>query len=481
MGRNGYVRVVFPGILFPFGHRCFLVKVTQREIKHRDTPVAYLWQRWFIIVRQPTRTYPPSDRDNPFGQVTVSPLVTPDIDKPPDDLQPFVPMRNGVPFPFTLTTVDRGGTVKSWPAPLVFVRAGKDGPQTFVYFPENASAKYFPGAADPGARASARGRATGQGRGHVSRGHAPDLRRGIDSENVTSRPFLTEARAVVPSMRHLAPQAPAVDLVFAKPYLKDGLSARALDAKPVPGAPNAGELILALKSAPAAVDFTSGSDRAGGFVAPNLSIRGISRALGAIWEDGNRPPPFDAGTFDPASFLSGAMPKLFGLFSLLDLLKVAGFNEAPAFVSDALDAVTKLLTEAQRLKAALDDAQAPLAQEVASAAHGGAQAVAQYARDELGARVGRLKTHLDALIAAVQGLPGNPAPVSNAAIALAGDLQPLLHAIGVPGVPAAVRSALAKPVQTRRPSPTSPRTPPGRRRCSGAPQGGLLGSKTGHR
>ncbi len=58
MGRDGYVRVAYPGFLFPFGHRCFLVKITEREIKHRDTPVAYLWQRWFIIVRQPTRTYP---------------------------------------------------------------------------------------------------------------------------------------------------------------------------------------------------------------------------------------------------------------------------------------------------------------------------------------------------------------------------------------------------------------------------------------
>ena len=46
----------------------------------------------------------------------------------------------------------------------------------------------------------------------------------------------------------------------------------------------------------------------------------------------------------------------------------------------------------------------------------------------------------------MQGLPGNPDAVSNAAVALAGDLQPLLDAIGVPGVPAAVRSALEKPV-----------------------------------
>ena len=157
-------------------------------------------------------------------------------------------------------------------------------------------------------------------------------------------------------MRHLSPQAPAVDLVFAQPYLTHGLPARGVGEAPVPGQPNAGELILALKSAPPAVDFSTGSDRAGGFVAPNLSVRGISRALGAIGESGNAPSPFDAGTFDPASFLSGAMPKLFGLFDLLELLQAAGLDEAPAFVSDALAPITKLLTEAERLKSALAEA-----------------------------------------------------------------------------------------------------------------------------
>ncbi|WP_456844247.1 hypothetical protein [Cellulomonas sp. P5_C6] len=448
MGRDGYVRVAYPGILFPFGHRCYLVKITEREVKHRDTPVAYLWQRWFIIVRQPTRTYPPTDLDNPFGQVTVSPLVTPDIDKPPGDQQPFVPSRNGVPFPFTLTTVDRGGETRTWPAPLVFVQAGKDGPQTFVFHAEDASPRYFPVRQIQGrGQTLAVAKPVKAGDTSIEVGHL--IFDGvIDSADVTSRPFLTETRSIVPAMRHLAPQAPAVDLVFAKPYLASGLPPRALDAKPVPGTPNAGELILALKSAPAAVDFTNGSDKAGGFVAPNLSVKGISRALGAIGESGNAPSAFDAGGFDPASFLSGAMPKLFGLFSLLDLLEAAGLDEAPAFVSDALDAVTKLLTEAQRLKAALDDAEARLTQEVANAAHGGAQAVAQHAKDQLDALVGTLTTHLDALIAAVRGLPGNPESVSTAAVALAGDLQPLLDAIGVPGVPAAVRSALEKPVAT---------------------------------
>ena len=164
MGRDGYVRVAYPGILFPFGHRCYLVKITEREIKHRDKPVAYLWQRWFIIVRQPTRTYPTTDRDDPFGQVTVSPLVTPDIDKPPEEQQPFVPTRNGVPFPFTLTTVDRGGETRSW-AGAPRVRAGGHARRAGVPVPRRGRVgDVLPGAPDPGPRADPRRRQAGQGR-----------------------------------------------------------------------------------------------------------------------------------------------------------------------------------------------------------------------------------------------------------------------------------------------------------------------------
>lgn len=448
MGRDGYVRVAYPGILFPFGHRCFLVNITEREIKHRDTPVAYLWQRWFIIMRQPTRTYPPTDFDNPFGQITISPLVTPDLDQPPEEQQPFVPTRNGVPFPFTLTTVDRGGESRSWLAPLVFVQAGKDGPQSFVFHAEDASPRYFPVRRIHGhGQTVAVAKPVRAGDTSIEVTHLI-FDGEIDAANVTSRPVLTEARAIVPSMRHLAPQAPAVDLVFAAPYLADGLPERALDAKPVPGQPNAGELVLALKSAPAAIDFTNGSDRAGGFIAPNLSVKGISRALGAIGERGSGPSAFDAAQFDPASFLSGAMPKLFGLFNLLDLLETADLDEAPAFISDTLDAATKLLTEAMRLKTALSDAQVRLTQEVANSAHTGAKAVAQQAQDQLDAAVGPLTPRLEALTTAVQALPGNTAGVVTAAGALAGDLPMLLQAISAPGVPAAVRAAVANPAQT---------------------------------
>jgi len=447
MGRDGYVRVAYSGILFPFGHRCFLVKITEREIKHRSNPVAYLWQRWFIVLRQPTRTYSPGERDNPFGQVTISTLVTPDIDTPPKSSDPFVPSRNGVPYPFTLTTVDRGGETRTWSAPLVFVRVEREGRVTFFQNPEQASSRYFPVRQIQGRGQSlAVAKPIKSGDTSVEVGHLI-FDGDIDAPNLTSRPYLKELRGVVPSMRHLAPQAPAVDLVFAKPYLADGLPERAVDAPPLPGLPNAGELILALKSTAPVIDFTKGADRSGGFVAPNLTVRGVSRALGAIGESGDAPSLFDAGTFDPETFLAGALPKLFGLFSLLELLDKAGFNETPAFVSDALEPIAKLLAEAQRLRTAVSDAQTRMNAEIADAAHGGAKAVAQAAKDALDAKAIGLQLHLDELITAIAGLPANPGPVSTAAASVATDLQPLLDALGAPGFPAAVRASITKPLQ----------------------------------
>ena len=125
-------------------------------------------------MRQPTRTYPGSDRDNPFDQVTLSPLVTPDIDAPPEHGHPFVPTRGGVPFPFTLTTLDRGAQARSWQAPLVFVQAGKDGPDVFVFHADEVPGRYLPVRQIPGrgqtlaVAPAGRGRATPRSRSPTS-------------------------------------------------------------------------------------------------------------------------------------------------------------------------------------------------------------------------------------------------------------------------------------------------------------------------
>ncbi|MDQ2783311.1 hypothetical protein [Lapillicoccus sp.] len=455
MGRDAYVRVAYPGFLFPFGHRCILVKVTERRIDNRSKPVAYLWQRTFIIIRQPTRTY--TDLDNPFRQVTVGPLVTPDLDKPPV-ATPFVPRRGGTPFPFNLTTVDQAGVAGSFAAPLVFVRAHKRETQISIENESQVDGQYHtPGPLGPINHIQGRGQSVAMAAPVKAGDTAVEVTHlvfdgEIDRVNVTSRPFVRELRAIVPAMRHLSPQAPAVDLVYAQPYLASGLAPRLPDQPPTPGAPNPGEMLLALKSPPAAVDFAHGSERSGGFISPNLAVRGVSRALGAVGDDGTAPGGLDAGKFDPASFLQGALPKLFGLFSLLDILDATGLlDRAPSFVSDALDAVASLVTEARRLQAALDAATTRLQAELDGGPHDGAKAVTQAAKDALAAQAGGLSTALQQVIDAVTALPGNPdsAHVDGLTGAL-GDLatriDPLLQILGQPGFPAAVRASLQKPL-----------------------------------
>ena len=85
MGRDHFVRVVYQGYLFPFGHAASLVKITERKMQ--DVPnaidaqrAAYLRTRMFVIVRQPTLDY--NYNGFPFRQVTLKTLVTPSIDPP---------------------------------------------------------------------------------------------------------------------------------------------------------------------------------------------------------------------------------------------------------------------------------------------------------------------------------------------------------------------------------------------------------------
>ena len=61
LGRDHYVRVMYAGYLCPFGHAASLIKVTERKFQSiaQEQPqrIAVLRQRFFIVVREPVRTY----------------------------------------------------------------------------------------------------------------------------------------------------------------------------------------------------------------------------------------------------------------------------------------------------------------------------------------------------------------------------------------------------------------------------------------
>jgi hypothetical protein len=446
MGRDAYVRVVQPGFWFPCGHRAVLVQVTERRIGRRGRPVAHLWQRFFIITRQPTASY--DDIDNPFLGVTISPIVTPDIDKPPPNDACFVPTRFGQPLPLKLSVFDKSGRRRSFPAPLVFVPLGER--RGFPYIdPDNVIADaYRQSLGFYGPVNQIRGQGQTVAMARPTRAGDTDVEVAylvfdgdVDRVHFTSRPKLTKVRGIVPAMRHLSPQAPAVDMTYAAPYLAHGLDS--------PG--NPAELVLKLTSPPAAIDFSTGSDRSGGFISPNMQVAGVSRSLGTVGETGDAPGGLTNGQFDPAKFLAGALPKLFGLFSLLDLLPDApgALSKAPAFVSDTLNGIMSALSEAQRLQSAFQAAQDRMAAEIAGAAHQGASGIAQAAKAKLDAHAGIVDAAQD-VVTAASAIPPNPAGLSGSLTTLAAGLGGLLDDLRTPGFPAALRSSLEKPVRALR-------------------------------
>ena len=55
-GRDHYVKIVREGILFPFGHRAAVVKISERKVEGLNAdgsdPVAALRRRFYIIIRE---------------------------------------------------------------------------------------------------------------------------------------------------------------------------------------------------------------------------------------------------------------------------------------------------------------------------------------------------------------------------------------------------------------------------------------------
>ena len=121
MGRDQYVRVVYPGYLYPLGHQAALVKVTERKLKDVSPSVAGLYQRKFLVIGEPVRTYADT-HDFPFIRVGIRPLVTPPLDDPGNDQNShFWPSIDGSPFGFILDALDQESRPVRLVAPLLWV------------------------------------------------------------------------------------------------------------------------------------------------------------------------------------------------------------------------------------------------------------------------------------------------------------------------------------------------------------------------
>ena len=174
-------------------------------------------------------------------------------------------------------------------------------------------------------------------------------------------PAVTEAKIVVPALKHLARNSGPVVVKYEDAvYLKHGFDPQF----------NAGQVFLELasKADPGAIlKFSGHGDRSGGLVTPDMQITALSRLLGPV--AGNHA-TVSGGSFNPSEFFpvpSGTHPAvigenvkpdalfaalggalLFGTIPLSVVLKVVGLDDAsnlPRFITEGMSKLDGLIQD----------------------------------------------------------------------------------------------------------------------------------------
>ncbi len=326
MGRDHFVRVVYRGYLFPFGHRASLIKVTERKFQHYDVwgspsaRTAYLRQRMYIVVREPEKLYPKGDdtrsRQIPFRRVLLKTAVTPALNPPEQSAvssygqQAFLPRVGDQNFLFQLVAQDWDGRLSEFSAPLIFVGKQYAADKAVL---ENVYGKY-----------KSVGKCDFFGQKVT---YAPRTEKFM-TDNTTMEtaaitfgaeiptesfppgqpgffPTLVEAEVRLPAVAQLTgAAADNVKFSLHKAYLHSGFNDN-----------NKGSVFAELKGEKPAIAF--GSEKTGALVKPNMAINGISRAYGPVGGDLS---DLVDGFFKPSKDFFSIDAKLFGGITLQSIL-----------------------------------------------------------------------------------------------------------------------------------------------------------------
>lgn len=414
MGRDQFVRVVYPGYLFPFGHQAALVKVTERKMKNPHDSVASLYQRMFIVIGERSRSYGLADaeqRQFPFDRVDLRPLVTPPIDRPSpigDISRFFWPKIGGQEFRFVIDAWDREGRPVRMATPLLWVS------EAFQKFGDVQDAY----AKSPHRRVQA----YGQPVSFVRRDDDPDTDLQTESIYLLGRakvgdsvPRMSSATVQVPAVQRLNPQDAAMPIRYFDKYLAEGLAPDqpgrvwAVTLGPGVAAETAGATPDPVLPTVPGMGFGQGgasSDRTGGFVAPSLPLAALARDRGPVGD----PAQVASNTFDPKQFLAGVDAKLFGIVDLWDLIPSGLLDQAPTFVTETLGRIEAFLETLQRLESAVEEAKLQAELMASRLAADAQQALVDRANDAA-TKATKLEADATALVTEARTLikvPGSP-------------------------------------------------------------------------
>ncbi|HEU4406317.1 MAG TPA: hypothetical protein VFS43_13715 [Polyangiaceae bacterium] len=414
-GRDHFVRVEEAAYAHT-GHKVVLVTITERKVKAEKPFTAYLWQRQFIVCRNPVVSFSdPSGafspaknaalRRMPFRTLELKTLVTPNLSPMPGGANVFVPKINGEivaggqPLRFVFEGTDWEGNVVRFTTPLVVMKANAG---AVSVADANAGKNQLAALADrapfEGQRvALAPATANDPTKVEDTTYEVTDMvfalavDAGFDPK-VPFLPFVDEAKITIEAVRHLAQASAPQRVKFPDVYANNGF-----------GGANAGEVLFELVNAQT-MSFAGSSERSGGFLTPDLHIKGVSRKNGPV---GGNLSTVASNQFNPQDFFGAlASAKLFGTFALPDVLEALGLDlsKAPKFVTQALDDATALLVDLQKIIQALTELGENPDGFVAKAEQAIDDLVSG-ALDAVPASVGELLAALDDLPAQLSALP----------------------------------------------------------------------------
>jgi hypothetical protein len=159
------------------------------------------------------------------------------------------------------------------------------------------------------------------------------------------------AKVRMPAVQHLSPVGP-LEISYEDNYKTNGFDEEGENNNP-------GEVWAQFTDTSKVLRFgeiaTAGSDKAGGFLQPNIPIRGLSRVKGLVGDLAM------ATNYDPTQYFTAPLdllPKLFGIIPLADLLKSIGIdlNDAPTVISEALNFVEVFRSNLYRAKSFAEEA-----------------------------------------------------------------------------------------------------------------------------
>jgi len=335
LGRDHYVKIVREGYLFPLGHRAALVKVTERKFD-TATRAAVNKMRMYIVVLEREVIYRRNDAAGnfikfPFQAVRIENETTPDIDKPVNislsgGLQifkiqdqkspcPQKPGRSttynfyihvgGKGFPFDVTTVDKEGVEQKIRMPLAFVEnvVGRTKSMVDAMIADYNPKKQYTDIAFNGQEIA----------------YAESL---VDGDTAFETELFTFGAQYYPAQGEASLKFhPMMQSARVQIRQVNELTGNRKPATiQLEDDNNEGSVFARVSGA--VVDFTGGSDKAGGFLTPNMGISGLSKLQGPIGGEIEDMMNLD---FIPEKFFKAMeslpMAKIFGVIDLFSLLK----------------------------------------------------------------------------------------------------------------------------------------------------------------